>query len=83
MSTSTDKWINKMYSRTVEYYSAIKKDSLSMGFSRQEYWSGLPFPSPSLAQLKPFSVVLPEEGKQKMLIFYVEYDKMSDSDPSC
>ena len=22
---------------------------LSMGFSRQEYWSGLPFPSPSLS----------------------------------
>ena len=22
------------------------KASLSMGFSRQEYWSGLPFPSP-------------------------------------
>ena len=26
---------------TVAYY-----DPLSMGFSRQEYWSGLPFPSP-------------------------------------
>ena len=23
------------------------QDSLSMGFSRQVYWSGLPFPSPS------------------------------------
>ena len=33
--------------------------------------------------LKPFSVVLPEEGKQKMLIFDVEYDKMNDSDSSC
>ena len=22
------------------------QDPLSMGFSRQEYWSGLPFPSP-------------------------------------
>ena len=28
-------------SRTVVYQA-----SLSMGFSRQEYWSGLPFPSP-------------------------------------
>ena len=27
--------------RTVAYQA-----SLSMGFSRQEYWSGLPFPSP-------------------------------------
>ena len=33
--------------------------------------------------LKHFSVVLPEEGKQKMLIFDVEYDKMNDSDSSC
>ena len=24
---------------------------LSLGFSRQEYWSGLPFPSPMLARL--------------------------------
>ena len=24
----------------------VKKASLSMGFSRQEYWSGLPSPSP-------------------------------------
>ena len=23
-----------------------RQDPLSMGFSRQEYWSGLPFPSP-------------------------------------
>ena len=27
--------------RTVAY-----QDPLSLGFSRQEYWSGLPFPSP-------------------------------------
>ena len=39
----------------IKYYTAIKfvvpwtvahQTSLSMGFSRQEYWSGLPFPSP-------------------------------------
>ena len=27
-------------------YCAACQTSLSMGFSRQEYWSGLPFPSP-------------------------------------
>ena len=35
--------------------------SLSMGFSRQEYWSGLPFPSPGdlpNAGLKPESPAL-------------------------
>ena len=26
--------------------SVVYQASLSMGFSRQEYWSGLPFPSP-------------------------------------
>ena len=27
-------------------YTAAHQAPLSMGFSRQEYWSGLPFPSP-------------------------------------
>ena len=26
-------------------WTAVYQDSLSMGFSRQEYWSGLPFPN--------------------------------------
>ena len=29
------------------------QDTLSMGFSKKEYWSGLPFPSPG---------VLPDQG---------------------
>ena len=27
-------------------WTVARQASLSMGFSRQEYWSGLPFPSP-------------------------------------
>ena len=27
-------------------WAAAHQSSLSMGFSRQEYWNGLPFPSP-------------------------------------
>ena len=27
-------------------WTVTYQDPLSMGFSRQEYWSGLPFPSP-------------------------------------
>ena len=27
-------------------WTAVHQAPLSMGFSRQEYWSGLPFPSP-------------------------------------
>ena len=34
---------------------------LSMGFSRQEYWIGLPFPSPGDL---PYPVVLPESLKK-------------------
>ena len=34
---------DSMISWTVAYQAP-----LSMGFSRQEYWSGLPFPSPDL-----------------------------------
>ena len=30
----------------VTLWTVARQASLSMGFSRQEYWSGLPFPSP-------------------------------------
>ena len=30
----------------VTQWTGVRQASLSMGFSRQEYWSGLPFPSP-------------------------------------
>ena len=29
-------------------WTVAYQDPLSMGFSRQEYWSGFPFPSPDL-----------------------------------
>ena len=33
-------------SDSVTTWTAARQAPLSMGFSRQEYWSGLPFPSP-------------------------------------
>ena len=38
---------------------------LSMGFSRQEYWSGVPLPSPldAINNIKPFDVIESVEGK--------------------
>ena len=30
----------------VTLWTVAEQDPLSVGFSRQEYWSGLPFPSP-------------------------------------
>ena len=34
-------------------WTAAYKAPLSVGFSRQEYWSGLPFPSPILKEISP------------------------------
>ena len=42
--------------------SAARQVPLSMGFSRQEYWSGLPFPSPGYLPdpgIKPASLMSP------------------------
>ena len=33
-------------SNSVTLWTGAQQAPLSMGFSRQEYWSGLPFPSP-------------------------------------
>ena len=38
-------------------WTVTHQDPLSMGFSRQEYWSGLPFPPPG---------VLPDPGIEPM-----------------
>ena len=35
-------------------WTATYQASLSMGFSRQEYWSGVPLPSPYMSLLGPF-----------------------------
>ena len=36
---------------------------LSMGFSRQEYWSGLPFPSPGDLPTQGLNPGLPHRGQ--------------------
>ena len=53
----------------------------SMGFSRQEYWSGLPFPSPGI---KPGSPALEADastseppGKPPFLTKYISKDPIS------
>ena len=38
--------VTKFYSTLVTPRTAARQAPLSMGFSRQEDWSGLPFPSP-------------------------------------
>ena len=42
-------------------WTVARQASLSMGFTRQEYWSGLPFPSPEDLRdpgIKPMSPAL-------------------------
>ena len=38
--------IAKSFLTLVTSWTVVCQVPLSMGFSRQEYWSGLPFPSP-------------------------------------
>ena len=38
--------VTKLYPTLVTSWTVACKAPLSVGFSRQEYWSGLPFPSP-------------------------------------
>ena len=48
----------------VQFFETVARQApLSMGFSRQEYWSGLPFPSPGglpNPETEPTSPVAPE-----------------------
>ena len=41
------KWNHSVVSNSATPWTAAYQTPLSMGFSRQEYWSGLPLPSPS------------------------------------
>ena len=38
--------VTKLCPTLVTLWTVASQDPLSMGFSRQEYWSGLPFPPP-------------------------------------
>ena len=49
--------VTKSYLTFVTPWTVAHQASLSVGFSRQEYWSGLPFPSPGN---------LPDPGIQPM-----------------
>ena len=49
-------------SDSVTLWTVAHQVPLSMGFSRQEYWSGLPFPSPedlSDPEIEPVSLASP------------------------
>ena len=45
-------------SRVQLFVTVAHQAPLSMGFSRQEYWSGLPFPDPGIEPTSPVSPAL-------------------------
>ena len=52
-------------------WTVARQTLLSMGFSRQEYWSGLPFPSPGDLPdpgIKPASLMSPELAGEFLLL---------------
>ena len=67
-------------------WATARQASLSMGFSRQEYWSGLTCPppgdlpdpgieppSPSVPALQTDSLLLSHQGNPQILLFYINY----------
>ena len=64
----TNSYIVKSLSRVqlfVDPWTVAYQAPLSMGFSRQEYWSGLPFPSPGDLPdpgIEPRSPALPADA---------------------
>ena len=63
-------------------WTVARQAPLSMGFSRQEYWSGSPSPTPSL--LNSLETITPEAlGNAHEKGIYVELKQKRESDSEC
>ena len=72
-------WLLSRVRLFVTPWTAARQAPLSMGFFRQEHWSGLPFPSPgefSDPEIKPESLALEADslptalqGKTSFVVF--------------
>ena len=70
----------------VTQWTAAHQALQSMGFSRQEYWSGLPFPSPGDLPdpgIKPRSPALEADALTSEPPGKISMYKMSNKDPLC
>ena len=47
----------------VTLWTLAHQATLSMGFSRQEYWSGLPIPSPNRTVLATYIFYIPSNSR--------------------
>ena len=68
-------------------WTVARQAPLSMGFSRQEYWSGLPFPSPAFLGRKQWSEVQGEDSSldspntQVFCTFGIPYHRTEPGEP--
>ena len=77
-----EKWKCSLLSHVCDPWTVACLAPLSMGFSREEYWSGLPFPPPGNlpnSGIKPGSPILqadslPSEPPEKPSILLCNYD---------
>ena len=51
-------------------WTAALQAPLSTGFSRQEYWSGLPFPSPTEPSRHPIKLALLKVKRMSLIVHY-------------
>ena len=73
-----------MFDSLVTPWTVAHQASLSMGFSRQEYWSGLPFPPPggfTDPGIKPEFPVAPALQADSLLLGPPRKPSKSDSSP--
>ena len=55
-------WVTKLCPTLETPWTVARQAPLSMGFPRQEYWNGLPFPSPGNWGIEPTSPALPADS---------------------
>ena len=48
--------VDKLCPTLVSLWTVARQAPLSMGFSRKEYWSGLPFPSPRMIYISKYII---------------------------
>ena len=78
-----EKWMLSHFSHVrlfATLWIVVRQAPLSMGFSRQEYWSGLPFPSPGdLPNLgiEPRSPVLQADSLPSNICFTQRFPKFT------
>ena len=67
--------VAKLYLTVVIPWTVACQVPLSMGFSRQEYWSGLPFSSPGSQNMRLLMKFREHEGSLKNMVVGIKNKK--------